>query len=98
MPKMHFRMPSSRHLIHLKNFDGGSRLSNCLTRIAINSALTILRKKRAHPETSIHNGLNGTAWEAPDLEIDIEESVALIGTVPYSNKSLFPNFVKVSLH
>jgi RNA polymerase sigma factor (sigma-70 family) len=37
--------------IHLKKFDGRSKFSTWLTRIAINSALMIVRKKRAHPES-----------------------------------------------
>lgn len=36
--------------LHLKKFDGRSKFSTWLTRIAINSALMIVRKKRAHPE------------------------------------------------
>jgi DNA-directed RNA polymerase specialized sigma24 family protein len=37
---------------HLYTFDGRSKFSTWLTRIAINSALMILRKKRAPPESS----------------------------------------------
>jgi RNA polymerase sigma factor (sigma-70 family) len=37
---------------HLNTFDGRSSFSTWLTRIAINSALMILRKKRSHPEDS----------------------------------------------
>jgi RNA polymerase sigma factor (sigma-70 family) len=39
-----------RAFLHLKSFDGRSTLSTWLTRIAINSALMILRKRRASPE------------------------------------------------
>ena len=39
--------------VHLNNFDGRSTFATWLTRIAINSALMILRKKRAHPEAQI---------------------------------------------
>jgi RNA polymerase sigma factor (sigma-70 family) len=39
-----------RAFIHLKSFDGRSTFSTWLTRIAINSALMILRKRRASPE------------------------------------------------
>jgi RNA polymerase sigma-70 factor (ECF subfamily) len=38
---------------HLKNFEGRSTFSTWLTRIAINSALMILRKKRISAEISI---------------------------------------------
>jgi RNA polymerase sigma factor (sigma-70 family) len=37
--------------LHLNKFDGRSKFSTWLTRIAINSALTIVRKKQAHPES-----------------------------------------------
>jgi RNA polymerase sigma-70 factor (ECF subfamily) len=36
--------------VHINDFDGRSRFSTWLTRIAINSALMILRKKRSSPE------------------------------------------------
>jgi RNA polymerase sigma factor (sigma-70 family) len=39
-----------RAFVHLRDFDGRSKLGTWLTRIAINSALMILRKKRASPE------------------------------------------------
>jgi RNA polymerase sigma-70 factor (ECF subfamily) len=39
-----------RALVHINDFDGRSRFSTWLTRIAINSALMILRKKRRSPE------------------------------------------------
>jgi RNA polymerase sigma-70 factor (ECF subfamily) len=35
--------------VHLNTFDGRSKFSTWLTRIAINSALMILRRKRARP-------------------------------------------------
>jgi RNA polymerase sigma factor (sigma-70 family) len=49
---------------HMKNFEGRSRFSTWLTRIAINSGLMILRKKRNIYEIPIadHEG-NVTAWE-----------------------------------
>jgi DNA-directed RNA polymerase specialized sigma24 family protein len=37
---------------HLNTFDEKSKFSTWLTRIAINSALMILRKRRSHPESS----------------------------------------------
>jgi RNA polymerase sigma-70 factor (ECF subfamily) len=39
--------------LHAKDFDGRSSFATWFTRIAINSALMILRKKRTHPEHSI---------------------------------------------
>jgi RNA polymerase sigma factor (sigma-70 family) len=43
--------------IHLQTFDGRSSFSTWLTRIAINSALMVLRKKRTRPETSLESDL-----------------------------------------
>jgi len=41
-----------RAFLHIKDFDGRSKFGTWLTRIAINSALMILRKKRSMPEIS----------------------------------------------
>ena len=40
-------------LMHLEDFEGRSSFSSWLTRIAVNSALIILRKRRAHFQISI---------------------------------------------
>jgi RNA polymerase sigma-70 factor (ECF subfamily) len=42
-----------RAYVHLNTFDGKAKFSTWLTRIVINSALMTLRRKRAHPETSM---------------------------------------------
>jgi RNA polymerase sigma-70 factor (ECF subfamily) len=60
---------------HLKTFDGRASFSTWLTRIAINSALMALRKKRAHPETSMEVR-DGEAWrclDVADQAKDVEE-------------------------
>jgi RNA polymerase sigma-70 factor (ECF subfamily) len=64
--------------VHLNNFDGRSKFSTWLTRIAINSALMILRKKRARPETSmeITDGETWQHWEIADDTKNIEELYA----------------------
>lgn len=62
--------------LHLKNFDGRSTFSTWFTRIAINSALMILRKKRAHPETSMDwspDGETWQEWEMVDRRANTEE-------------------------
>jgi RNA polymerase sigma factor (sigma-70 family) len=62
--------------VHLNNFDGRSSFSTWLTRIAINSALMILRKKRTHPEISMDGGADGETWqnwEIPDRKVNTEE-------------------------
>jgi RNA polymerase sigma-70 factor (ECF subfamily) len=63
--------------LHLKNFDGRSSFSTWLTRIAINSALMILRKKRSHPEVSMDCSGDGETWqnwEIADSRVNTEES------------------------
>ena len=52
--------------IHIKNFDGRSSFSTWLTRIAINSALMTLRKKRSSRET----------WDVPDPSPNPEKACA----------------------
>ena len=62
--------------IHLNTFDGRSKFSTWLTRIAINSALMILRKKRSHPETSMDWSADGETWqqwEVTDKRVNIED-------------------------
>ena len=55
---------------HLKDFDGRSSFSTWLTRIAINSALMILRKKRLGREISVDalsdQNESGIPWEVSD--------------------------------
>jgi len=62
--------------VHLKTFDGRSKFSTWLTRIAINSALMVLRRKRSHPETSMdwsEDGETWEQWEVPDNRSNIED-------------------------
>jgi RNA polymerase sigma-70 factor, ECF subfamily len=42
-----------RAFVHLKSFDGRAQFATWLTRIALNSALMILRKKKHYPAVSI---------------------------------------------
>jgi RNA polymerase sigma-70 factor (ECF subfamily) len=60
--------------VHLETFNGNSRFSTWLTRIAINSALMILRRKRAHPENAMEltDGETWQQWEIADRSQDIE--------------------------
>jgi RNA polymerase sigma factor (sigma-70 family) len=65
--------------VHLNTFDGRAKFSTWLTRIAINSALMILRKKRAHPETSTDwsdDGETWRQWEMADERVNIEDHYA----------------------
>jgi RNA polymerase sigma factor (sigma-70 family) len=56
--------------LHIGEFDGRSAFSTWLTRIAINSALMILRKKRTSHEISLDSsadsGTKESSWEMPD--------------------------------
>jgi RNA polymerase sigma-70 factor (ECF subfamily) len=67
-----------RAYVHLNTFDGRSRFSTWLTRIAINSALGILRRKRTRPETpmEITDGDTWKNWEIADETKNIEELYA----------------------
>jgi len=58
-----------RAFAHMKGFEGRSNFSSWLTRIAINSALMVLRKRRGRVEISIEqigDSENPRAWEPPD--------------------------------
>ena len=61
--------------VHIAKFDGRSQFSSWLIRIAINSSLMILRRKRIRPEASInsiggHDSSHG--WDLIDNSIDLE--------------------------
>jgi RNA polymerase sigma-70 factor, ECF subfamily len=59
-----------RAFVHMKSFEGRSNFTSWLTRIATNSALMVLRKKRSASEISIEqiseDSENARAWEPPD--------------------------------
>jgi RNA polymerase sigma factor (sigma-70 family) len=57
-----------RAFVHLRDFDGRSSLGTWLTRIAINSALMILRKKRSSHEIAMM-GTDDSGADAPIYEI-----------------------------
>jgi RNA polymerase sigma-70 factor (ECF subfamily) len=48
--------------LRLNTFDGRAQFATWLTRIAINSSLMILRRKRSHPETSMEIA-DGDTWQ-----------------------------------
>jgi RNA polymerase sigma factor (sigma-70 family) len=56
--------------VHARDFDGRSSFTTWFTRIAINSALMILRKKRTHPEYSLDEGSVGEEHEAHWVVLD----------------------------
>jgi RNA polymerase sigma factor (sigma-70 family) len=62
--------------VHLHTFDNRAKFSTWFTRIAINSALMTLRRKRSHPETSMDWSVDGETWqqwEVADKRANIEE-------------------------
>jgi RNA polymerase sigma factor (sigma-70 family) len=61
-----------RAFVHMRDFDGRSKLGTWLTRIAINSALMILRKKRASPEIATDSNDN---FDADGLRFEISDHV-----------------------
>src|ERR1700744_1809471 len=52
-----------RAFLHLKQFDGRSSFATWFTRIGINSALMILRKRRVRLETSMDATAEGETWQ-----------------------------------
>lgn len=64
--------------LRLNTFEGRAKFSNWLTRIAINSSLTILRRRRVHPETAmeITDGDTWQHWEIADQTKNAEELYA----------------------
>ena len=67
--------------VHLKDFDGRSSFSTWLTRIAINSALMILRKRRVSAEIAVEDtngfGMDGLGCQIADRAPDPERRYAL---------------------
>ena len=47
-----------RVFIHIRSFDGRSEFSTWLTRIAVNSALTMIRSRRNHREVSLDDSVD----------------------------------------
>jgi RNA polymerase sigma-70 factor (ECF subfamily) len=56
--------------VHLKTFDGRSKFSTWLARIAINSALMVLRRKRIRQETSLDWSEDGETWQGWEISDD----------------------------
>jgi RNA polymerase sigma factor (sigma-70 family) len=67
-----------RAFLHLRQFDGRSSFATWFTRIGINSALMILRKKRIRPETSLDATCEDESWQQGRVAYaDPEEFYAL---------------------
>ena len=65
-----------RGFIHIRSFDGRSEFSTWLTRIAVNSALTMIRSRRNHREVSLDDSVDPDdcrAIEVPEPSRNPEE-------------------------
>jgi RNA polymerase sigma factor (sigma-70 family) len=64
-----FQDTSLKVYLHLATFDGRAKFSTWLTRIAINSALMILRKRKCYPQLSLDSEWENSEvpeWNIPD--------------------------------
>jgi RNA polymerase sigma factor (sigma-70 family) len=83
--------------IHIGGFEGRSAFSSWLTRIAINSALMSLRRKRCQPVCSFESGPDADAFKLPEpmeTSHNPEESCiqnALENELAQAIRSLSPN-------
>jgi RNA polymerase sigma-70 factor (ECF subfamily) len=55
--------------VHIRGFEGRSAFSSWLTRIAVNSALMLLRKKRSQPVYSFESGPDADDFKLPELMV-----------------------------
>ena len=91
-----------RAFVHLRDFDGRSSFSTWLTRIAINSALMILRKKRTSLENAMVSaddfGVDGPGYEVVDRAPNPERQYAQseeVRILKRAIRSLRPSLRKV---
>ena len=56
-----------RALTHIDTFDGRSAFSTWLTRLGVNCALLLLRKKRVRRESSMDQGNDENGWLIPQI-------------------------------
>ena len=79
-----------RAFVHLKSFDGRAQFATWLTRIALNSALMILRKRRHYPAVSIDSGREDEAasWEIADRGDDPERRLLKSETTEWVRKAI----------
>lgn len=79
-----------RAFVHLKSFDGRAQFATWLTRIALNSALMILRKRKHYPAVSIDSGREDEAasWEIADRADDPERRLLKSETTEWVRKAI----------
>lgn len=66
-----FQSACLKAFVHIRNFDGQSTFSTWLTRIAINSALMVLRGNRRANVTSIDDEMHGDSFRLRDPKVDV---------------------------
>jgi len=66
-----FQTTCLQAFLHVCRFDGRSKFSTWMTRIAINSALMVLRRNRASNVTSIDDFVEGDLHKLRDPRIDL---------------------------
>jgi RNA polymerase sigma factor (sigma-70 family) len=81
-----------RAFVHLKSFDGRAQFATWLTRIALNSALMILRKRRHYPAVSIDSDRADedrfASWEIADRADDPERRLLKSETTEWVRKAI----------
>jgi RNA polymerase sigma-70 factor (ECF subfamily) len=81
-----------RAFVHLKSFDGRAQFATWLTRIALNSALMILRKRRHYPAVSIDSDREDedrfASWEIADRADDPERRLLKSETTEWVRKAI----------
>jgi RNA polymerase sigma-70 factor (ECF subfamily) len=66
-----FQTTCLQAFVHVCRFDGRSKFSTWQTRIAINSALMVLRRNRAANATSMNDLVEGDSYRLRDQRVDI---------------------------
>jgi RNA polymerase sigma-70 factor, ECF subfamily len=81
-----------RAFVHLKSFDGRAQFATWLTRIALNSALMILRKRKHYPAVSIDSDPQDegrfVSWEIADRADDPERRLLKSETTERLRKAI----------
>jgi RNA polymerase sigma factor (sigma-70 family) len=81
-----------RAFVHLKSFDGRAQFATWLTRIALNSALMILRKRKHYPAVSIGSDPQDEdrffSWEIADRADDPERRLLKSETTEWVRRAI----------
>jgi RNA polymerase sigma-70 factor (ECF subfamily) len=81
-----------RAFVHLKSFNGRAQFATWLTRIALNSALMILRKRKHYPAVSIDSDREDedrfASWEIADRGDDPERRLLKSETTEWVRKAI----------